>query len=219
MGLSTAGLAFKTKLFAASDEEAMIRSAFGDTFHCIPASEIQNLHDIRVPGNIAVESKNGATFVYNGEIAGQVLFDGGLIDPSLFSALGSPEIMVVFCHYDSGGSFGYVILEKGVQVRSRIYCLGKTSDDGNPTDFEMSWLNAEQFVEEEGEPPAYRNLVSGKTSTESYVTAYMLGEVMKGLFGACPWDAWNYRTEFNYYLRKPVDTVKLSPREAWWKFW
>jgi hypothetical protein len=219
MGLSTAGLAFKPNSFTPKDEQEMIRRAFGDTFHSIPASEIQNYHDIRVPGKIAVESKNGATFIYNGEIAGRVLFEGEALEPSLLFALGSPEVIVVFCHYDSGGSFGYAILEKGVRVRSRIYTLDRTSDDGVPKEFELSWLQAEPFVEEEGEVLAYRNMESGETTTEAYVTVHMLSEVMKRLFGVSPWDEWNYKTKFNYYFRKPDETVKLPLRKAWWKLW
>jgi hypothetical protein len=63
-------------------------------------------------------------------------------------------------------------------------------------DFELSWLKARLFVEEEGEPPVYRNTETGQTSTEAYVTANMLDVAMKTLFGVCPWDEWNYKSKF-----------------------
>ncbi|MQA18197.1 DUF6928 family protein [Rugamonas rivuli] len=218
MGLSTAGVAFKPDSFTPGDEQEMIRRAFGSAFHPIPASEIRNYHDIRVPGNIAVESKNGATFIYNGELAERVLFEGQALEPALLSALGSPEVIVVFCHYDSGGSFGYAIWEKGVRVRSRVHTLDKTSDDGVPMELELPWLQAEQLVDEDGEL-AYRNMESGEIATEAYVTARMLGQVMDGLFGVAPWDEWDYKTKFNYYLRRPEEAAKQAPGKSWWKIW
>lgn len=218
MGLSTAGVAFKHNSFTPEDQQEMIRRAFGSAFHSIPASEIRNSHDIRVPGNIAVESTNGATFVYNGELAERVLFEEQALEPELLAALGNPEVVVVFCHYDSGGSFGYAIWEKGVRIRSRVHTLEKTSDDGVPMELELPWLQAEQFVDEDGEP-AYRNLESGEIATEAYVTARMLRQVMGGLFGVAPWDEWDYKTKFNYYLRRPEETAQQSRRKSWWQIW
>lgn len=220
MGLSTAGLAFKPTSSTPDDEEEMIRRAFGKAFHAVSASEVRGSHDVRVLGNIAVESKNDAIFIYNGEIAERILFKGEAVESTLLSALGTPELAVVFCHYDSGGSFGYVILEDGMRIRSRIHTLDKTSDEGNPMDFELSWLKARLFVEEEGEPPVYRNTETGQTSTEAYVTANMLDVAMKTLFGVCPWDEWNYKSKFNYYCTAlAAEPAKIAVKKARWKFW
>lgn len=219
MGLSTAGIAFRPTSDT-PDEEEMIRRAFGEAFHAVPMSDARSSHDIRVPGNIAVESKNGAIFIYNGEIAERLLLKREPIEPSLLSALGTPEIAVVFCHYDSGDSFGYIILEGGLQIRSRIYTLDQTFDEGSPKEFELPWMQADPFVEEEGEPAVYRNIETGQTATEPYVTANMLNVAMKVLFGACPWDTWDYRSKFNYYRRElPAETAELSIKKVWWKLW
>jgi hypothetical protein len=198
LGLSTAGLAFRPNLSTLGELDLM-QTVFGKGVFQLP--EMQNSHDIRVPGNVTVESKNGATFVYNSEIADRILFEGHSLHPSVFEALGAPEIVVVFCHYDSGGSFGYAILKNGATVRSRVHVMEKTTDTGEPNNFELPWLQAESFIEEEGEPPAYRNSSTGEVSSEACVTAHLLAQVMNGLFGLCPWDDWDYRTKMNFYSR------------------
>lgn len=219
MGLSTAGLAFKPTS-STPEEEEMIRRAFGAAFHAVPASDVKGYLDTRLPGNIAVESKNGAIFIYSSEIADRILFKGEAIEASLLSALGTPEIAIVFCHYDSGDSFGYAIMEDGARTRSRIYTEGKTTDEGIPKGVELPWLKAESVIEEEGEPPAYRNIETGQMATEGYVTASMLNVITKTLFGVCPWDEWNYKSKFNYYRRElPAKAANFPVKKAWWRFW
>lgn len=34
--------------------------------------------------------------------------------------------------------------------------MDNTTDEGTPNAFELSWLHAKPFIEEGGEPPAYR---------------------------------------------------------------
>ncbi len=217
MGLSTAGLAFVPNASTLVEHE-LVRRAFGSS--AIEPSETQTTHDIRMPGNVTVESKDGATFLYNGEIAEKILFDGQSLDPAIFAALGSPATIVIFCHYDSGGSFGYAIVENGITVRSRLHTLDQTDEKGVPHAFELPWLQAESFIEEEGEPPVYRNLQTGQVSSESYITAYLLAEVMNAVFGVVPWDEWDYRSKFNYYCRQPSPEIdEPAATKAWWKFW
>lgn len=217
MGLSTAGLAFRPNA-STLDEQELVQLAFGSS--AIQLSEPNKLHDIRVPGNVAVESSNGVTFLYNGEIAGRTLFEGQSLEPRVFAALGAPELVVIFCHYDSGDSFGYAIVKDGITVRSRVHTLDKTKDEGAPNAFELPWLQAESFIEEEGEPPVYRNLKTGEVTSESYVTAHLLVEVMNAFFGVTPWNEWNYKSKFNYYyMQPPAKISEPSTTKAWWKFW
>lgn len=216
MGLSTAGLAFRPNA-STLDEQALVRMAVGSSLDPAAAEQV---HDIRVPGNVAIESRNGATFIYNGEIAAKILFERRSLEPAVFAALGAPELVVAFCHYDSGGSFGYAIIKDGITVRSRMHTQEKTVDEGTPNAFEMPWLTAEPFIEEEGEPPAYRNLETGDVTSEPYITAHLLGQVMDAFFGVVPWDEWDYRTRFNCYSRQPAAKMPApSVAKAWWKFW
>lgn len=67
MGLSIAGFAFKPTALGV-DEEEMIHRAFGSAFHAIQAPDL----DSRLPGNLAVESRNGAVFVYRNKQTGQI---------------------------------------------------------------------------------------------------------------------------------------------------
>lgn len=194
MGLSIAGFAFKPTALGV-DEEEMIHRAFGSAFHAIQATDL----DSRLTGNLAVESRNGAVFVYSSEMVEPYFFKEKAIAPSLLSALGNPEILVVFCHYDASNSYGYIIVENGTPTRYRLYTDDGTSDEGVPKEFELSWLQAEPFIEEEGEPPAYRNKQTGQISNEASITARLLDLVMQTSFGICPWHEWNYKTEFSCY--------------------
>jgi hypothetical protein len=202
------------------NEEALVRLAFGSTLHRPTAAETQTSHDIRVPGNVAVESTNGITFVYNGEIAEDILFKGKPLHREVFGALGKPELVVIFCHYDSGGSFGYAVIRNGVTIRSRVQTMGRTTDEGTPNECELPWLQAEKFTEEVGEPSACRNVATGEVTSEDYLTARLLTQIMIAFFGLAPWDEWDYKTKFNHYVRlAPEELDESSAVKAWWKFW
>ena len=218
MGLSTAGLVFRPNASTLGEQE-LVQVVCGSS--AIQPSETYMVHDIRVPGNVAVESRNGAIFLYESEISEKILFKGQSLEPAVFAALGAPELLVIFCHYESGGSFGYAIVKNGMTVRSRVHLQFKTKDEGVPNDFELPWLQAESFIEEEGEPPLYRNLKTGKVASESSVTSRLLVEVMNAFFGVAPWDAWDPRSKLNYYSR-PQPSAKIAEplaTKAWWKFW
>ena len=79
--------------------------------------------------------------------------------------------------------------------------MEKTTDVGTPNKFELPWLQAEPFIEEEGEPPVYRNLSTGEVTAAFYLTALLLVQVMNAFFGLVPWDEWSYRTKLNFYSR------------------
>lgn len=200
MGLSTAGIIFKPTP-ATPGEPEMIRRAFGESLQPVTSSEAQNSHDVRYPDNIAVESTNGATCIYAGDPPDQMVFDSKELDPAVFAALGSPATIVVFCHYDSGATFGYTIIENGVRARSRLYSNDATSDQGTPLECELSWLSAEQFFdeEEEEEEMMFRNSETCQVASEFQITPRLLRTVVTELFGVCPWDDWSYKTKFNYY--------------------
>lgn len=209
-GLSTAGVAFRATS-STPQEPIMIQRAFGAAFQAVSPLDGSS-RDIRNPGNIAVESKNGVTFVYNGEYAGRILFGEESVDASVLSALGNPELVVVFCHYDSGNSFGYVIVEHGVRTRYRLYTRDKTIDEGVPRDFERSWLKAAALVDGKGEPPVYRNKDTGEVASEDNVTAGLLDSAMRSFFGIIPWTQWDYKSKFNYYRRVTPTQAGQSAR-------
>jgi hypothetical protein len=218
LGLSIGGLAFKPTP-STLNEQALVRVIFGD--EVVPC-ETQPHHDTRVSGNVSVESKDDAVFIYNSDIAEKILFAGEAVQPAIFSALGAPEVIVVFGHYDSSDAFGYAIVKNGITVRSRVYTIEEgTVDEGTPYAFEQSWLQAETFVEEDdGDELAYRNLETGAVSSEPYVTAFLLAEALKAFFGCIPWNDWNYQTKLSNYGRPPPAAVpQPAPTKAWWKLW
>jgi hypothetical protein len=219
MGLSTGGLAFKPTSSTPAEPELLHR-IFGEAFEAIPTSDDPNSDANRVARKVSTESKDGAIFIYSDELVERLLFKQAPIGPSLFAALGKPEVAVVFCHYDSGDSFGYRIMENGEFVRSRLYVQGETSDEGSPKEFERAWLNAEQYFEDEEDESSlcYRNLESGVVSHEGGVTSRLLELAVKSLIGVCPWDDWNYKSEFRHYRRMPPVTPPAA-RKAWWRFW
>lgn len=220
MGLSIAGFAFRTTSSTPSEDE-MIRRAFGDDFRLVPNADAADSNDIRLPGVMAVESRHDSIFIYTGEFAGRVLFDRQPVSASFLSALGNPVTLVVFCHYDSGGSFGYALIEGGVQTRFRLHSEGTTTDEGVPKDYEMAWLHAKEVVEEPGEPPAFQNIETGDIALKDYVSAKLLNEGMIRLFGGCPWDDWNYKTRLRAYRRDHHGGAAHDPtaKRSWWKIW
>jgi hypothetical protein len=220
MGLSTAGFAFKTTSFTPTEQE-MIRRAFGSDSRLVPDSDPADSSDIRVPGVIAVESRHGSAFIYSDEFAGRVLFDRQPVSASFLSALGNPDTLLVFCHYDSGGSFGYLVIEGGVQTRYRLHLEGTTTYEGAPKDYEKAWLHAKEVVEESGEPPAFQNIETGEISSKEYVVARLLNDTLIRLFGGCPLDDWNYKTRLAKYRRDQHGSAAREPsaKRPWWKVW
>jgi hypothetical protein len=216
MDLSTGGFAFKTTSSTPSEVE-VIRSVFGDML--VAADHDLKQNGMRLPGDVSVEAACGAFFIVNGEIPQKYLFKPECPSASFFEALGHPHTVIFYCHYDSGGTAGYRIFENGVPVRRRFCSESETSDEGTPRESELSWLNAEQFFEDEDEdtPPAYRNRETGHVTMEPYVTAAMLRLVMKELFGVCPWEEWSYKTRFNHYRMKPVEAPAPQAKRPWWR--
>jgi hypothetical protein len=216
----TTGIVFKPNTSTPVERE-IVRLAFGDHFEPVPAAEVSTENDIRLSGNLAFEWTSGVSFIYSGEAVQKFLFEGESPSPSFFEALGNPSKVIFFCHYDSGDSFGYRIFENGVPTRRRLYTVSGTIDEGLPKAFEHAWLNAEKFVEDEDEPPAYRNPETGEVRSEGYITAAMLRLALTRDYGICPWDEWDYKTNFNYYkAKKAADTSQTQARQSWWrKLW
>ena len=167
---------------------------------------------------MTVESVDDVFFVHSGETVQRFLFELECPHPSFFEALGNPEIVLFFCNYDSGDSYGYRIFENGVPVRRRLYANFETSDDGTPRGFELSWLNAEQYFDEEEEALICRNLETGQVALECGLTAVLLRLAMKEYFGVCPWTELNYRCKFKHYHAPPLEeTAEPQMKRPWWR--
>jgi hypothetical protein len=198
----------------------VVRLVFGAGYDRLSGEEAKAIHDTRRAGNVAVESLGDTTFVYSGEIATRYLFDREPIDASLLAALGNPQAVVCFCHYDSGGSFGYRIIEDGEQTRFRLYYEWQTTEEGPPQDFEAAWLGAEPHFDAEEECLVYRHAVTGQTLAEGGLTAHLLAAAMAHFFQLVPWDTRNDKTQFKLY-RKAAKREPAQPpsKTTWWKFW
>ncbi|WP_377014280.1 hypothetical protein [Comamonas sp. JC664] len=59
-------------------------------------------------------------FVCNGDLVWGLLADPNADMQPLSERLGNPAYLLAFCHYDSGGSFGYAVMENGVRTRTRL---------------------------------------------------------------------------------------------------
>lgn len=213
MGLTTAGLAFKLTSSTPAEQE-MIRRIFGHEFHGIPNSQKIDNWDIRHPEDVCVESKNGVVFIYNAEVADRILRRKERIEPSFMLALGNPAVLVAFAHFSSGDTYGYTIIENGERTRSRIFVFDRTSDEGEPKNFELSWANAEHLEPEaEGDIPEFRNRETEEVATDAGVTIFMLEAVMQFYFGGSPWDDWTYRTQMSNY-RKEIQASTSGFRRA-----
>jgi hypothetical protein len=217
MGLSTAGLVFKPSSSTPPDPE-IVRLAFGERFELVPEAEASKENRLHLPGNLAFERTSGVLFIYSDEAVQKYLFGGESPSPSFFEALGNPTHVMFFCYYDSGGSFGYRIFENSVPARRRLYTGFETLDEGVPKAFEHAWLNAEQFVENDDEPPVYRNTETGEVRSEGNVTAAMLRLALIGNYGIRPRDQWDYKTKFIHYKAKEAAhalQTQTQVRQSW----
>ena len=195
MGIAQAGLVLR-KTAAVVDLRATISALFG-----ADAQEIAHPNsgefDIRNPGDIMVQFFGDVCFICNDALVWDLLEDQQKDVTALYQALGSPAQMALFCHYDSGGSYGYAFIEHGKRTRTRLQTSGVPHlppilESGTPTELEHAWLSAQFYLEEDDCPPDEREKIYFKGEREIEVpenslTAQILYETLHRQYTVCPW--------------------------------
>lgn len=225
MGVAIAGIAFRSKEIDRPIDE-LLSALFKR-----PCREIappnQREFDIRHPSDVMVEFFHDVCFVYSNELVWDILDNPESDTGHIFATLNRPELIVGFCNYDSGGSYGYVFVENGVRTRSRletvaIHGRAPIQEFGPPKEFEARWLSAPSYFEEdEGSAPEDRVRIyyleaENLRVAEFALTSRMLYEALVNSVGVCPWDT-NTRSNprfFKLETKLVVDVPSIPPQRA-----
>ncbi len=191
MGIAQAGIAFRISQ-SIDDLEGFVTSVFGEraTETPLPVSE---RFDIRNHSDVMVQSFGDVCFISNDDLAWPLIRRTEADAGRLHAALGRPELLMAFCHYDVGGSHGYAIFENGVRRRTRLQTsnlpdVPALAQCGEPLPFEQRWLAAQHDAEAgDGSQLVYlgnREVVVAARD----LTGRMLQDGLDALFGICPWE-------------------------------
>lgn len=151
MGLSIAGVFVKLKNPSEFGIEEVVKELFGDYQEI--KSTWEDGFDFRNKDNLIISYHENGIRILDSELVTQVL-EKRLTDviQKLYNYFQSPELMLVFMHYDSGDSFGFGCIQDGVMTRFRysVSTDGITYDYGLPFDEELNILNGRiYYVEDE----------------------------------------------------------------------
>ncbi|WP_419688936.1 hypothetical protein ACN22W_18665 [Burkholderia theae] len=225
MGVAVAGIAFRSK-----DIDRPINELVSELFKC-PCREIARPNqwefDIRNPSDVIVEFFQDTCFVYNNELVWDILDNQEADTSHIFATLNRPKLILGFCNYDSGGSYGYVFIENGVRTRSRLETIASPGraplrEHGLPKEFEARWLTAPSYLEEDEDSPPedfvriYYLPDENLQVTEFSLTSRMLYEALVNNFGVCPWDM-NAQLNSRFFRLEPKlveNSTPTRPQEA-----
>jgi hypothetical protein len=196
MGVALSGIAYRTEI--QSDETAnLVSRLFARNVEQIEGPDVGEF-DIRNRGDVMVQFFGDICFVYSDELAWGILADPSINVEPLISAVGKPELLLAFCQYESGGSYGYAFFEHGTRTRSRLQTTDVPSlppilEVGAPMDFEVRWLSAPTYFEEDDCPrDQWQKIYTGDNGKllvpEYYLTQRLLYEALVANFGICPWE-------------------------------
>jgi hypothetical protein len=215
-----AGLVFKSPTVI-DDLPAFIGQIFGERVKEIARSDL-NKFDTRNDGDILVERYSDTYFISNHDLAWGILENQDQDVASLYSALGSPSLFLVFCCYDSGGSYGYAFVEEGLRTRTRLQAGGNPAivESGAPKEFEQRWLNAEYFYEDDECPGDDHEKVyfignRKKIVSEYGMTGHLLVEGLEQHFTVCPWVT-REKPEYRYFKLVPKPSAAKQPSSGIW---
>jgi hypothetical protein len=187
---------------------------------------------------VMVQTFGEVCFISNDDLAWPLIRDSARDATRLHAALGAPDLLVAFCHYDSGGSHGYAVFEHGRRTRTRLQTSSLPDgpalvEAGAPLPFEQRWLRARHYVEAEALAQADDARVYFLGNREVVVpardlTGRMLQDGLDALFGVCPWET--LLTPTYRFFRLGPDRVRAGApavsraqsiaanKRPWWQF-
>ena len=230
MGIAQAGIAFRVS-DSVEDLEAFVTSVFGEPATEIPLP-VSVRFDIRNHSDVMVQTFGEVCFISNDDLAWPLIKDAGADATRLHAALGTPDLLVAFCHYDSGGSHGYAVFEHGRRTRTRLQTSGLPDvpalvESGAPLAFEHRWLGARHY-DEVGDG---RMVFLGEREVvvpARDLTGRMLQDGLEALLGVCPWET--LMTPTYRFFRLGPERVRVGEpaisraqpiaanKRPWWQF-
>ncbi|MDP9124922.1 MAG: hypothetical protein M3N82_10045 [Pseudomonadota bacterium] len=240
MGIAQAGIAFRISA-SVIDIEAWLGAVFAEQATEIPLP-VSARFDIRNHSDVMVQTFGEVCFISNDDLAWPLIKDGAADVARLHAALGAPELLVAFCHYDSGGSHGYAVFENGRRTRTRLQTSSVPGvpallENGSPLPFEQRWLGARHYVEAEARAEA----TTASDDARVYflgdrevvvpardLTGRMLHDGLDALFGVCPWETLLTPT-YRFFRLGPerpragepaISRAQAIPavKRPWWQF-
>jgi hypothetical protein len=234
MGIAQAGIAFRISA-SVGDLERFMGAVFGEPATEIPLP-VSARFDIRNHSDVMVQSFGDVCFISNDDLAWPLIRNGERDLGHLHAALGSPELLMAFCHYDSGGSHGYAVFEHGRRTRTRLQTndsphLPALAESGKPLPFEQRWLAARHDVDPSARAEDGRVVFLGEREVvvpARDLTGRMLQEGLDALFGICPWETLLTPTYRFFRLgperehAEPPAVQRARPiaaiKRPWWQF-
>lgn len=234
MGIAQAGIAFRISA-SIEDQAAFMAAVFGETATETPLP-VSERFDIRNHSDVMVQTFGDVCFISNDDLAWPLLRRVDADATALHAALGRPDLMVAFCHYDAGGSHGYAVFEHGRRRRTRLQTcnlpdLPALAQSGAPLAFEQRWLEAQHYPEAGDAAHPHAGKVYFLGNREIVVpardlTGRMLQDGLDALFGVCPWETLLTPT-YRFYRLGPdrqrhaapaVSRAKAPPaaKRPWW---
>jgi len=196
MGIAQAGIAFRIS-DSVADMESFMAGVFEEPATEIPLP-VSARFDIRNHSDVMVQTFGEVCFISNDDLAWPLIRSDSRDASRLHAALGAPELMVAFCHYDTNGNHGYAIFEHGRRVRTRLQSSGEPGahellQSGTPQLFEQRWLGARHYMEAEAAAGADDARMFFLGEREVVVpgrdlTGRMLQDGLDAMFGVCPWE-------------------------------
>ena len=240
MGIAQAGIAFLAST-STEDLEAWLTSVFAEPATEIPLP-VSARFDIRNHSDVMVQTFGEVCFISNDDLAWPLIKDGSADAGRLHAALGAPELMMAFCHYDSGGSHGYAVFEHGRRRRTRLQTSGvpevpALQESGAPLPFEQRWLGARHYLETEARAEATASSGDARVYflgdrqvlvPARELTGRLLEDGLEALFGVCPWETLLTPT-YRFFRLGPerphagepaVSRAQAIPanKRPWWQF-
>src|ERR1700756_4200457 len=123
MGIAQAGIAFRIS-DSVKDVAAFVGAVFGEPATEIPLPVCERF-DIRNHSDVMVQTFGEVCFISNDDLAWPLIRSDSRDASRLHAALGAPELMVAFCHYDATGTRAYAFSEHGRRVRPRLQSSGE----------------------------------------------------------------------------------------------
>ena len=233
MGIAQAGIAFRNSA-SVGDMAGFMGAVFDEPATEIPLP-VSARFDIRNHSDVMLQAFGDVCFISNDDLAWPLIRNSGRDLGRLHAALGSPELLMAFCHYDSGGSHGYAVFEHGRRTRTRLQTNGLPDvpalvESGTPLAFEQRWLGARHYVDATARDDG-RMVFLGERAVvvpARDLTGRMLKDGLEALFGVCPWETLLTPTYRFFRLgpeRERVQAPAISRartipaiKRPWWQF-
>jgi hypothetical protein len=234
MGIAQAGIAFRTSA-SVGDMAGFMSDVLGEPATEIPLPVSEHF-DIRNHSDVMVQAFGEVCFISNDDLAWPLLRNGQRDLGRLHGALGAPELLMAFCHYDSSGSHGYAVFEHGRRIRTRLQTSPQPDgpglvESGTPLAFEQRWLGARHYVDASVRSDDARMVFLGEREVvvpARELTGRLLQEGLDALFGVCPWETLLTPTYRFFRLEHERDRTQApavsrarptaAARRPWWQF-